>query len=133
MVEEEHTCGRGLAEQAPLPDAFAELMASVAEVLHVHMQALDVTDANAKIEHEAYAGLVEQHRAVAEQLRATGEALTRCRTLPVARHDPDAMASNDAVTTFSGFVQAERQLLGLLQKRLPGDEQMLVAMGGSSL
>lgn len=131
MVQEEDTCGHGLAAQAPLPNAFAELMASVAEVLQVHMQALDLTDANAKIEHNAYEGLVEQHRAVAEQLRATGEALTGCRALPVARHDTDAMASTDAVTTFSRFLQAERQLVALLQERLPGDEQMLVAMGGS--
>ena len=132
MAQEEQTCGRGLAEHAPLPHAFADVMASVADVLEVHTRALDLTDENAKAEHSAYDRLVDQHRRAADQLRATGEALTGCRDLPMARHDGQAMASTDAVTTFSRFLQVERQLVALLENRLPQDERLLGAMGGAS-
>ncbi len=107
-------------------------MASVAAILEVHTLALDLTDDNAKVEHSVYERLVDQHRTAADQLRATGDALAGCRELPRARHDEQAMASTDAVATFGRFLQAERQLLALLEKRLPRDEQMLVAMGGTS-
>lgn len=131
MAQEEQTCGAGLVEHAPLPNVFAELMASVAEILEVHTRALDLTDEGARVEHSAYERLVEHHRSAADPLRATGQALTGCRELPLARHDPQAMASTDAVATFSRFVPVERRLLALLRERLPRDEQMLVAMGGS--
>ncbi len=70
---------------------------------------------------------LERHGAAAEQLRATGEAMTGCRARSVARHDADAMASTEAVTTFGHFLHVERQLLALLGQRLPRDERMLVA------
>lgn len=132
MAQEEQTCGAGLAEQALLPNVFAELMESVAMILEAHSRALDLTDEGARIEHSAYARLVEHHRSAADQLRATADALSGCRDLPMARHDAEAMASADTVTTFRRFVDIERRLLALLQERLPEDEGMLVAMGDGS-
>lgn len=100
--------------------------------IEVHTRALDLTDENARVEHGAYERLVDRHRTAADQLRTIGHALSGCRDLPMARHDAHSMASADAVTTFSRFLQVERQLLALLEKRLPQDEQMLVAMRGVS-
>jgi hypothetical protein len=49
-MEEEPTCGKGLAEQSVLPAKLGQLMASLAENLEVHLKALDLTDENARQE-----------------------------------------------------------------------------------
>jgi hypothetical protein len=49
-MEEEPTCGKGLAEQSVLPAKLGQLMASLADNLEVHLKALDLTDENARQE-----------------------------------------------------------------------------------
>jgi hypothetical protein len=43
-MEEEPTCGKGLAEQSVLPAKLGQLMASLADNLEVHLKALDLPD-----------------------------------------------------------------------------------------
>jgi hypothetical protein len=49
-------------------------------------------------------------------------------TLPMARHDPDALFSPAAVRSFERFVAVEEELLALLRDRLRQDREMLGGM-----
>jgi hypothetical protein len=58
-------------------------------------------------------------------------AAARRRLRILGRHDPRVMASPPAVEAFEKFVQAERELLALLQQRVPQDQRMLEQMRGA--
>jgi hypothetical protein len=127
-MENPTTCGQGLAENSVLPAKLGELTASVAEILEVHMKALDLTDESSRKEYDAYLGLVEEHRRTASALQATARRMAGYRDLPMGRHDPEAMSSPEALEAFEKFVKLEQELLALLQKRLEGDRKMLGEM-----
>jgi hypothetical protein len=127
-VADQPTCGQGLAEHSSLPAKFGELTASVAEILEVHTGALDLEDESSRREHGVYLNLAEEHRRTAAELQATSRAMADQRDLPMGRHDPPVMASPAAVEAFERFVQAERELLALLQERLRQDQEMLAGM-----
>jgi hypothetical protein len=122
------TCGQGLAEHSSLPAKLGELTASAAGILEVHLQALDPEDEAARREHGVYLRLVQQHRQTAGELAATGRDMAAQRLLPMGAHDPTVMSSPGAVAAFERFVEAERELLALLQERLPQDQKMLAGM-----
>lgn len=122
------TCGQGLAEHSSLPATLGELTTSVAGILEVHLRALDLGDEAARREHGVYLRLAEQHRQTAGELAATGRDMAGQRDLPMGAHDPTVMSSPEAVDAFERFVQAERELLALLQERLRQDEQLLAGM-----
>jgi hypothetical protein len=133
-LADQQTCGKGLAEHSLLPARFGDLVAAVAENLEAHMPALDLDDEDSKREHEVYGRLVEQHRALAEGLRAVGEEMAAQRNLPMGRHDEQAMSSPRVREAFERFVDAERALLELLEQRMELDREMLDQMraaGGS--
>jgi hypothetical protein len=122
------SCGQGLAEHASLPAKLGELTASVAGILEVHLRALDLEDEAARREHGVYLRLAQQHRQTAGELAATGREMAGQRDLPMGAHDMTVMSSPEAVGAFERVVQAERELLALLQERLRQDEQMLAGM-----
>ena len=122
------TCGQGLAKHSSLPARLGELTAAVAGVLEVHVQALDLEDERSRREREVYLRLVEAHRRSAAELAATGRDMAGQRDLPMGAHDPTVMSSPEAVAAFERFMQAERELLSLLQERLRQAEQMLAGM-----
>ncbi|HEX8135534.1 MAG TPA: hypothetical protein VF880_19150 [Actinomycetes bacterium] len=122
------TCGQGLAEHSSLPAKLGELTASVAGILEGHLRALDLGDERSSRERDVYLRLVEQHRRTAGELAATGREMAGQRDLPMGAHDLTVMLSSEAVAVFERFVQAERDLLALLQERLRQDEQLLAGM-----
>jgi hypothetical protein len=128
-TDDQPTCGKGLAAHAPLPATLGELTAAVADVLAGHMPSLDLADENARAEHEAYAALVREHRAAAEQLRATAARMAGCRDLPMGRHDVAVLSTPDAMAPFARFVRLEEELVALLQARLAQDRAMLEGWG----
>ena len=69
-MQDQPSCGRGLAEHSTLPTKMGELIASVAENLEAHMKALDLNDENSRKEHDAYLELSQKHRQIAARLRA---------------------------------------------------------------
>jgi hypothetical protein len=115
------TCGQGLAEHAVLPAKLGELMAAVAAVLEVHMQALDLTDENARNEYEAYRELVAGHRLAAGQLGTIAKEMAGYRDLPMGRHRMEAMGGPAVRQSFQTFVEREQELLALLQQRVEPD------------
>jgi hypothetical protein len=135
-MEDRQTCGKGLAENAVLPEKLGAVAAAMADVLENHMQALDLTDPNAKAEHDAYAKLLDAHRRVAAELRATADEMAGHRDLPMGRHDEQVMTSPDVLHTFEEFVKAKQELQALLERKAAQDHEMLAqmrrAIGGAS-
>jgi hypothetical protein len=131
-MNDQPTCGKGLAENAELPAKLGAVAAGMAEVLEHHMHALDVTDPNAKAEHDAYAQLVDAHRSIAAQLRATADQMAGYRDLPMGRHDEQVMTSPDALRVFDAFVKAKQELQALLDRQAAEDREMLAQIRRAS-
>ena len=131
-METQRTCGRGLAEHSVLPAKLGEWTAALAENLERHTEALDLTDESSRKERDAYLDLAKQHRQIVTQLQTTARQMAGYRDLPIGRHDPKAMASPRLRDAFEKFVRLEQELLGLLQKRVEQDRQMLLEVGGRS-
>jgi hypothetical protein len=130
MQQMEHgdrpTCGEGLAANSILPAKLAELMAAQAEVLKRHTHALDLTDATAQEEFDAYTRLERAHRDVASELADLGEEMAGYRNLPMGRHDMTVMTDpKGQMEAFRRFVAVERELLALLQTKLEAEEELL--------
>jgi hypothetical protein len=133
-MDEQQTCGKGLAQRSTLTASLGELVAATARVLEVHMKALDLTDENAKREYEAYRELASAHRRIAIELADTASRMAGYRTLPMGRHDMSVMTSAAPRHAFTGFVKQEEALMALLHEMHAQDTAMLAAMaaaGGS--
>ena len=130
MAVDPPTCGKGLAENSALPAKLAQLVESVAEVLEVHMEALDLSDAKSRKERDAYLALVADHRKIASELQVTARRMAGYRDLPMGQHDPAAMAAPKPVEAFASFVEIEDELITLLRRRLESDRAMLRQMRG---
>jgi hypothetical protein len=127
-MEDQPTCGKGVAAQSKLSAALAELIAGMARVLDLHQEALDLTDENARPEHHAYVTLVIQLQSAADQLSAIARLMTSYRDLPMGRHDEARMAAPDSVEAFRHFVDAERSAMKLLAESLQDHEGLLEQM-----
>jgi hypothetical protein len=130
-MDEQPTCGRGLAEHSVLPAKLAELTAAVAENLEAHMKALDPKDPHARAEHEAYAALVREHRETAADLKATATRMAGYRDLPMAPHDPTAMTHPRVREAFERLIRTKEALRALLQETADRDQQLLAQMRAS--
>jgi hypothetical protein len=130
-MADQPTCGQGLAQNSPLRTKLGELVGSTSGVLEIHMAALDPGDEDTGPERRAYQRLAQEHREIGARLLVLGEEMAGYRDLPMGRHDPRVMASPPAVEAFEKFLQAERELLALLQQRVPQDQRMLEQMRGA--
>jgi hypothetical protein len=124
--DDQPTCGKGVAASAELPARLAALMATRAEVLERHRQALDLTDPNSRQEFEAYTDLVGRHRDVATALDSLAQQMRGYRDLPMGRHDMAVMADPQGqMEAFRRFVGLERELVAFLNAKLVEEEKML--------
>jgi hypothetical protein len=89
------------------------------------MPTLDRSDPAAEREHAVYEQLAADHRSVAAQLRALGDAMAAQRDLPMGRHDESALSSPAVIEALGRFVTAERELRAVLERGLARDEAML--------
>jgi hypothetical protein len=124
-MDDQQTCGRGLAEHSALPAQLAAVTEAMADNLQLHMQALELDDEPAREEHAVYLRLVEEQRQTAGRLRAIAEEMAAARDLPMGRHDQEAMTSPQFAEAFRRFVTAREQLLALLQQMLEEDRRLL--------
>jgi hypothetical protein len=129
-MDEQQTCGRGLAEHSALPARLAEVTEAMASNLQVHMQALELDDEPARQEHAVYLRLAEEQRQAAARLRAVANEMAAARDLPMGRHDAQTMSSPEVGDAFLRFVKAKQELLDLLQGMVEDDRRMLAEMGG---
>jgi len=130
-MEEQRTCGKGLAENSALPAKVGKLIDSMAEILEIHIEALDLQD-DSRREHEAYRELVSDHRRIAARLDETARRMAGYRDLPMGRHEMSAMSSPKAVEALEKFVELEDELSAMLQKRREADRKMLAEMSGTT-
>ena len=131
-MEQQQTCGKGLAENAVLPARLGAVTNALADVLEAHVKALDLDDEHARSEHEAYTKLVDEHRDAAARLRAVAERMAGYRDLPMGVHDDRAMTGPEPVAAFEAFVAMKEELRALLQEQDRRDQQLLVKMREAS-
>ena len=124
-MEEEPTCGRGLAASAALPSALAAVAAGIAQNLEVHTRALDAGDPAATQERHVYERVVRSLRSAVLDLHATAEEMAAAVDLPMGAHDMAAMTTPDVLDAFERLVTAEEDLRRLLEERRAENEQML--------
>jgi hypothetical protein len=124
-MEEQLTCGKGLAEHSVLPGRIGEVIGGLAENLELHTRALDVSEDAGRAEHEAYAGLAGRYRRIAEELRSASEEMAGYRDLPPAPHDLESMRSPELGEAFTRFLEAERELVAALEEAIARDEALL--------
>jgi hypothetical protein len=129
-MDEQQTCGRGLAEHSVLPERLAEVSEAMAENLRVHMQALELDDEPAREEHAVYLRLAEEQRQAAGRLRAIAGEMAAARDLPMGRHDTQTLTSPEVAGAFRHFVEAKQELAATLQEMAEEDERLLAAMIG---
>jgi hypothetical protein len=127
-MDEQQTCGKGLAENSALPAQLAEVTEAMAGNLQVHMAALELDDEPAREEHAVYLRLVEEQRQAAGRLRAVAGEMAAARDLPMGRHDAETMRSPEVGDAFRRYLQAKQDLLTLLQRMADQDQQLLAQM-----
>ena len=130
-MDDQTTCGKGLAEHAALPAKLGALTAALAVVLETHTKALDLKDDNARREHDIYRRLAKEQHSIAAQLQATAMKMAGCRKLPMGRHDEKTMLGREAVSAFKTFVTLEQELVAMLDQRLVEDRELLALMAGA--
>ena len=130
-MDEQPTCGKGLAEHSSLPAKLGELIDALADNLALHRKALDLRDENARKEDQAYRLLVAEQRAIAAQLEATARHMAGYRDLPMGAHDEQAMRKPELLAGFEVFVKIEQELLALLHAAVERDQQMLAGIRGA--
>jgi hypothetical protein len=123
IVEEQQTCGRGLAENAAMPARLAGMIEAMADVLRVHLQALELDDEAAREEHAVYLHLVEEQRQAGGRLRAVAAEMAAARDLPMGRHDTETMRSPEVGDAYQRFVKARTELADLLGQMAERDQR----------
>jgi hypothetical protein len=127
-MDEQQTCGRGLAENAALPAKLGELTRALGAILEAHVPSLDPTDEPSRKEREVYRRLVDELEHVGAQLGGIARRMDQARDLPMGRHDQAAMGSPAVGQSFRRFVEIEQELRTMLERRLEHDRQMLAAI-----
>ena len=130
-MDDQPTCGKGLAEHASVPAMIGRLLDAMVEMLEVHMTALDRTDEVSQREARAYAGLAREFRHIAARITATAARMAGYHDLPMGRHDLQVLAGPIALESFAKFVRLEQELLSVLEERLESDRVMLVESAAS--
>ena len=128
-MDEQQTCGKGLAENSALPAKLGELISAMAENLEAHRKALDLTDQNSRAEYEAYEKLLKELRQIAAQLSVTASEMAGYHDLPMGRHDEQAMTHPRVREAFENFVRHKQELLELLEQTEERDHKLFRAMG----
>ena len=126
-MEQQPTCGQGLAHNAALPAKLAEVFAAVAEVLEFHLTALDPKDKGSRPEFDAYVALATEHRELESRVRALAMQMESYRDLPMAKHDMSVMTSAKAAEAFEQLLAQKEALASLLRKWVDEHRAMVKA------
>ena len=87
----------------------------MAELLQNHTRSLDLADASAVSERDAYDLLVKAQREIASKLEALAATMRSYRDLPLGKHDEGILIDRRSVDVFASFIRAEETVLSLLQ------------------
>ena len=128
MVEEQPSCGSGLAQNSVVPAALAAVTVSLAQNLEVHTRALEPGDAAAAQEQGVYERVARSLRSAATDLQAAAAEMASAVDLPMGAHDMAAMTTTDVLAAFENYVAAQDNLRRLLEGRREENELMLTAI-----
>jgi hypothetical protein len=128
MQDDQPTCGKGLAAHATLPEQIGALMEAMAKVLQNHTRSLDLADANARSERDAYERIAKEQHAMAASLAALAAMMRSYRDLPMAPHDEGTLADRRSLAEFDSLVRAEETLLASLEAMVSGHRAMRGAL-----
>jgi hypothetical protein len=123
-MDEQPTCGKGLAANAALPAKVSEVLAAMAEVLENHRTALDRTDPASRDEDKAYDNLSRRFQTIARELKDAADAMVGSRDLPMGRHNMDVMRSAEPARRFGVLIEADAGLQALLEERAKQHQQL---------
>jgi hypothetical protein len=126
--QEPSTCGHGLAQRSALPARLGGLSAAIADTLETHKRTLDLTDDNARREHDAYDVLVSDYRNIASQLETIANRMLGYRDLPMARHDARALTAPDIRKALAALIEHEQELVALLNTWIAQDQEIFTRM-----
>ena len=127
-VEEEPTCGRGLAQNTVVPAGLAAVAEGLARNLELHMRALHPSDAGAAQEREVYERIAQGLRSAAADLQTAAAEMASAVDLPMGTHDMAAITTTAVLDAFRSYVVAEDDLQRLLAARRADNQQMLTAI-----
>lgn len=130
-MAEQQTCGKGLAENSPLPGALGEVMKKVADNLELHLTALDRDDEKSRDERAAYEDLVAQHREIADRLKKVATQMAGYRDLPMGGHDKSVMGNEELRYAFKALIEREQELLDLLTDKIERERKMIGGLAGT--
>jgi hypothetical protein len=126
--DDQHTCGKGVAANAVLPERIAALLHAMADIFENHIRALNPNEGNAKREIDAYRRLMRDYRAAAAPVSALADAMRGYRDLPLAEHAIAVLMDSQSVDAMDTLVHAQEALLTLLRERAAEFRGMLEAM-----
>lgn len=115
-MEQQPTCGQGLAENAALNAKLADVFAAGAENLELHLTSLDPKDNGSRPEFDAYVALATEYRELESRVRALALQMEGYRDLPMANHDMAVLRSPVAAQALERLIAEKTALAALLQK-----------------
>jgi uncharacterized protein YndB with AHSA1/START domain len=127
LVDDQPTCGIGLAEHATVLDNISVMLDGLAETLELHRQMLVLTDERSRKEDVVYGELASSWRRISAEASSAAAMMFVQRELPMGAHDPAAWGAEHR-RAFEKFVNAQSRLLGLLRIAAERDEKMLASM-----
>ena len=126
--QDEWTCGKGLAANAVLPERLGAVLATMAEVLQVHMEALDPQDEASRPELDAYRSVTQHLGQIASHLAVLAQEMAGYQDVPMGRHDLEVMNRPLVGESFAALVGRKQDLHTLLQEMEEEDREMLDQM-----
>jgi len=127
LIDENPTCGTGLAEHAGIAGKIGTMFEGLAETLALHRTMLVPDDANARKEDDLYRELAENWRQIANRVQAAAAQMAAQRQLPMGAHD-ETRWGDDHLRAFENYVTSQSKLLAMLRVAAARDEQMLASM-----
>lgn len=128
-MDQQPTCGQGLAEHAALHAKLADVLGGMAENLEIHLTALNPKDNGSREEFDAYVALSTEHRELESRFRALAARMEGYRDLPMAAHDMSVMTSPKTADALERLVKHESSLAALLSEHVERYRQMLSDRG----
>ena len=128
-MEEQPTCGQGLATHALVPQLFAAYLNATADNLITHLPMLVAGDADTQHERSVYEHLSTSHREVAAMLDAIATEMKEHHDMRMGQHDVEAMSHENVTKALETMVRAEAQLVAQLELQLAEHRAMVDEMG----
>jgi uncharacterized protein YndB with AHSA1/START domain len=127
LVDEQPTCGIGLAQHATVLENIAVMLEGLAETLELHRRMLVLSDENSRREDAVYGELAASWKRIAGDSAQAAAQMLAQRELPMGAHDVSAWTEQHR-GAFEKYVNAETKLLGLLRIDVERDGAMLASM-----